>query len=163
MPEIEVVINWQKLDNWNDVFELRDESEDSGIYMITGHHPVFGDDSLLYIGLAQDQTFSERFEQHRPWLNNEWDMDIYIGRVYSIADDPDYNDDLWDNVIADVEALLIYFHSPPYNCKFISQRPTPATNLRVLSTGDSGDLYPEVSHLGLARYDNEYPRLVDEE
>ena len=64
MEEKIVVIEWEKIDQWKKVSE-KNGDEDYGIYQVTGYHPVFGDDSLLYIGKAQDQTFGERFEQHK--------------------------------------------------------------------------------------------------
>ncbi len=79
MEETKVVIEWEKLKKWDDVFEKDDENKDSGLYQITGHHPVFGDDSLLYIGMAKE-TFSERFKQpgRREWLEQEQQIeDVY--------------------------------------------------------------------------------------
>ena len=36
------------------------DDDDCGLYQIYGRHIIFGDDSLLYIGMTQ-QTFSHRF------------------------------------------------------------------------------------------------------
>ena len=156
MSEIKVVIKWEKIDPWSEVLE-KNEKDDYGIYQITGHHPVFGHDSLLYIGKAQDQTFGTRIKQHKDWLENkELDVTIYIGRIASIDDENNktYHDNRWRPVIESAEPLLIYFHSPPYNSQHISEAPEPTTELRIINTGDCGMLYPEISHKGLGVYDN---------
>ena len=151
MSEIKVVIKWTRLKKWGDVFDLDDDEKDSGIYMINGHHPVFGDDALLYIGQTKKQTFCERFVQHEEWLKNEWNKTIYVGRVISIDDEDEkiYHGNRWHAVIKNSEAMMIYFHSPPYNSKNISNPPRYSKKLRIINIGDCGDLYPEISHEAL--------------
>ena len=56
------------------------------------------------------------------------------------------------SVVRDAEALLIFFHSPPYNSQHISEAPKPSKNLRIINVGDCGELYPEISHKGLGLY-----------
>ena len=162
MDECTVVVEWGRLKDYQEVFDLNGK-DDYGVYQITGYHNMFGDDSLLYIGMARDQTFGVRFKQHRTWLEAEWGKTIYVGRVISIDDESEdvYHGNLWNSIIDDVEALLIYFHSPPYNSRSISDRPDPERKLRIINTGDCGDLYPEISHRGLEFYDNK-PRPSDE-
>jgi len=36
--------------------------EDYGIYQIYGTHPIYGNDTLLYIGKASQQTFARRIK-----------------------------------------------------------------------------------------------------
>ena len=149
MSETLVVIEWERLAKWNDVFEKKDEKEDYGLYQITGYHPVFGDDSLLYIGIAQEQTFSKRFSQHKNWLNEEYGIEVYVGYIKSIADKENFRESAWEVILKDAEALLVYFHSPPYNSQHISEMPGLERNPRIINTGDYGDLYPEISYEGL--------------
>ena len=156
MDERTVVIEWRRLENWQDV-EKMDKEEDYGLYQITGEHPVFGEHSLLYIGMAKDQTFRKRFTQHQNWLKSEWGITVYLGRVDSVDEDRDFHENLWKSVVEDAEALLIYFHAPPYNAKSISDQPDPTAPIRIINTGDYGALYPEISHKGLSLYDK-YPR-----
>jgi hypothetical protein len=151
MGDKTVIIEWEKVDNWKEVEKLN-RDEDYGIYQITGHHPIFGNNSLLYIGKAEDQTFGKRIEQHKNWLQKEWDVTIYIGRTTNIEND------IWNTIINDVEPLLIYFHSPPYNSQHVSEAPNPKTKLRIINTGDCGVLYPEISHIGLEKYDKHRPK-----
>ncbi len=147
MEEYLVEIDWTRVGKSDCVDGLTEEN-DYGLYEIAGYHPVFGDDSLLYIGMTQDQTFSERFMQHKSWLKDEWDITVYVGRIRSIdgKDSQDFHGNLWRSVVEDAEALLIYFHAPPYNSRSISEFPEPTHNLRIINLGDCGDLYPEVSH-----------------
>jgi hypothetical protein len=151
MSEIKVVIKWEVLKELEDVIKSRNESEDSGVYMITGHHPVFGNDSLLYIGMTKDSTFGGRFSQpdHKKYIKQEWGVKIYIGRIDSINNDEDYSQELWESIIEDVEALLIYFHSPPHNSRSVDSFPDPNNDLRIINIENYGALYPEISHEAL--------------
>ena len=151
--EKSVVIEWTKVES-HDVWEKLDKNEDYGLYQILGYHPVFGNNSLLYIGMARDQDFKTRFGQHENWLKKEWDENVYVGEIKSIDEktNADYHGNEWRPVVKDAEALFIYFHSPPYNSQKISEIPKPSNNLRIINVGDCGELYPEISHKGLALY-----------
>jgi hypothetical protein len=164
MPEIKVVIRWKKIDPWRKVLD-KNEGNDYGVYQVTGYHPVFGDNSLLYIGMTRDQNFSTRFGQHEDWLEREWGVKVYVGRVDKIDDEDeiDYNGNRWRAVVFNSEALLIYYHSPPYNCKHISKPPEPYNNLRIINIGDYGELTSEISHYGLRIDGIPPPRPVDED
>ena len=67
---------------WDDPVRLEaiqqfDGEDDYGLYEVYSHHVVFGPGSLVYIGKAQEQTFTDRFEQHeREWLSEENDVTI---------------------------------------------------------------------------------------
>jgi len=155
-----VVLQWEKIgsmDKWPEIEKLTGD-EDYGIYQITGYHPVFGNNSLLYIGKAQKRPFATRFKEHKEWLEKEGDITIYIGRTTNIG-----NED-WEAAIEDTEPLLIYFHSPPYNSRSISNFPEPihGNDLRIINIGDYGELFPEISHQGLKR-DEKVPRPSDEQ
>jgi hypothetical protein len=84
----------------------------SGVYQVYGHHVVFGANALLYVGMTDDQTFSARFGQHEHWLRFENDVEVRLG----VFKDPNGR-----ALLADVEALTIWWHSPPYNSKNIWQ------------------------------------------
>ena len=152
MDEKTIIVQWGGktiIDNIDD----SNGKEDYGLYQIYGYHPVFRDNSLLYIGMAEEQTFEERLNQHqKTWLKEEYDITLYIGRITSINRNEDFNDKEWSLVLKDSESLLIYFHSPPYNSQDINKFPEPNMDLRIFNVGDSGDLYPELSHMGLRLY-----------
>ena len=97
---------------------------------------MFGPASLLYIGRTE-QSFGERFQWHCDrWLWDDqetWDVSIRLGRV--CPDAPD--------VLADVEAFEIYWHSPPYNSSNINSY--NGQPLSVQNDGERGDLLACVS------------------
>lgn len=117
---------------------------DYGLYQIYGHHNVFGPNSLIYIGKAEQQTFAARFAQHwENWLKFEREVTIYLGRIHHEDRREDDNWAEWQQLVSDAEKLLIHWHTPPYNSQFISEytgRP-----LHVQCWGDRGRLLPEFS------------------
>lgn len=120
---------------------------DYGVYQVYGRHPVFGRDSLLYIGRAVRQTFAQRFLQHAPWVREALGVTIHLGRL---ADDDFSHSDgwtEWDQLVCDVEALLIFRHSPPYNSQSIGTY--NGQSLHIQNWGDAGDLMQECSSLWL--------------
>ena len=112
-----VRIEWEGPYAFADVLALNDEERDYGVYQIYGEHVVFGEGTLLYIGIARDQTFGRRLSQH-DWI--EEDNEIVVGRIAESDykhDRPDWSD--WHELLGDVEALEIFWHSPPYNSKYL--------------------------------------------
>ena len=116
-----------------------------GIYQIYGDHPIYGHNRLLYIGKAQDQTFSER-------LNNRADFkeSIFYERISFICIGMLYlndicNKDNWKNMISEVEKLLIKGHSPAYNSNGIKGLFNEVENITVFNWGKYRELLPEIS------------------
>ena len=133
---------------------LDNKSSDFGIYQIYGHHPVYGSNVLLYIGKAQDQTFSIRISQEG-WDNNEdyKNIQIYLGKIYNENNFPanEEGDREWDKRISQAESMLIYAHEPARNSSNIltvsreNQKLEIFKNIRVLNYGQYRSLMPEVS------------------
>ena len=112
-----VRIEWEGPYAFADVLVLNDKERDYGVYQVYGEHVVFGEGTLLYIGIARDQTFGRRLSQHA-WL--EEDNEIVVGRIAESDykhDRLDWSD--WYELLGDVEALEISWHSPPYNSKHV--------------------------------------------
>ena len=108
-----VRIEWEGPYDLEEALTLRDEEEDYGVYQVYGEHVVFGEDALLYIGNARDQPFGRRLYQH-DWIDDY--HKIFVGRIADADykhDPPDWDD--WYELLQDVEALEIYWHTPPYN------------------------------------------------
>jgi hypothetical protein len=101
-----------------------------GLYMVYGDHPVHGDRALLYIGKAN--PLDRRLKEQQFWLQYEWRLEIYLSSV------------LQSN-LDDVEKLLIYAHSPPYNSYCISMVPKLNGPIRIWNDGKLSKLYPEIS------------------
>ncbi|MCY2989671.1 MAG: hypothetical protein NTY19_17605 [Planctomycetota bacterium] len=102
----------------------------SGIYLATGDQPLYGRGVLMYIGRTR-RGFNHRLPEHE-WLCSEWSVEIYAATVD-------------EALIDDVERLLIYVHSPLYNCSNVSEPPRLASPLRIFNIGRFWGLYPEVS------------------
>lgn len=96
-----------------------------GLYQIYGHHPVYGSDALLYLGMSQKYTFSSRFrdEGHGAWTKMDADtVKIYIGHLGCLVQPistPEDND--WEFMIKTAESLLIYSLGPAYNSQEIKE------------------------------------------
>ena len=140
-----VRIEWEGPLSLDEVKELADGDEDCGLYQIYGRHIIFGDDSLLYIGMTTS-TFRSRFfsgrEPHIEWLVEEEGVSVYVGRIVEEDykhDPPHWSD--WQNVLKDAEALTIYWHSPPYNSSNIETY--NGQQLKVVNLGNPGDLCAE--------------------
>lgn len=129
--------------------------EDGGIYQIYGNHLVFGQKSLLYIGMVNggNSTFGARFDAHQKrWLledQAEVDIFIHVGRLMK----GDYQGQPgWATLVEEIEKLLIYYHSPPYNSHHINSYnsiPMLDSNLHVQNLGKCGVLVFELTNLHL--------------
>ncbi len=51
-------IDWENNFSVDKVIKDRSGKDDCGIYQIYWKHPIYGPDSLLYIGIATDRSFS---------------------------------------------------------------------------------------------------------
>ncbi|MFI4955106.1 MAG: hypothetical protein ACHP9Y_04255 [Gammaproteobacteria bacterium] len=94
---------------------------DFGIYQIYGHHPIYGSDSLLYIGKANLTTFSERFKSHQDewiWFRNKGTIHFYIGRLGG-EQHVSIEDSQWSEMIDWAEKLLLNYCTPAMNSSSI--------------------------------------------
>jgi hypothetical protein len=116
---------------------LYDDGEDYGLYQIYGTHILFGPESLLYVGKATEQTFSQRFRQHRAWLDAEAPVHVYLGRTY-VPGRHDGPASSWAADVAMAERVIIYKYSPPYNSSSVAEAPVlPVTpRLTLHHTGE---------------------------
>jgi hypothetical protein len=144
-PSRLVPLEWEGPLPLNEALKKTNNKVDYGIYQIYGHHIVFGPSSLLYIGRACEQPFASRLAQHGDWLRHESDLTIRLGRIPP----GHYEDDAkggwkdWTQLVKDVEALAIFWHSPPYNSSNINSY--AGQPLRVQSWKNRGHLLPEFS------------------
>ncbi len=116
--ELNVIeIKWSGPHKLDDVKEFYND-DDYGVYQIYGTHPIFGSNTLLYIGKANSQTFSTRLIQHNDWL--DWlpsDVSIHLGRLGAIKD---VSIEEWEKQIDVAERLLIFYCKPPHNSSNIN-------------------------------------------
>lgn len=147
-----LTVNWSGPYSWQEIIQRFDDGgkpplyggPDYGLYQIYGHHILSGQDTLLYIGRATQQTFSARFRGHRDWLYKEEGLQVYIGRI----DDPErhYPENSWSAWVRDVEiaeCLLIYKYSPNYNSVSIAEPPSllPYQQVTLQHQGQSHQLF----------------------
>jgi len=130
----------QKTDKYNiKNAKLNNESVDFGIYQIYGFHPVYGDNVLLYIGKANNQTFAKRISQEN-WSENadSKNIQIYVGRLFA-AKQPSYSE--WETLINIAEKMLIYAHAPAMNSS------------NILNISKNKDFLKEFEDIRIFNYD----------
>jgi hypothetical protein len=138
---------WNKavLNNFNDF----DSERDFGVYQIYGSHPVYGDDALLYIGKAAQETFASRMKGH-------YDFDAYnLTKIHLgyFCEIDDMDEQKWEDAISIVEPILIKSHMPALNGTGVKRLlESPDENILVFNWGEIGRLFPEVSNLRCSGY-----------
>jgi hypothetical protein len=150
-----VHIIWEGNFSVDEVIKNKSGDNDYGVYQIYGKHPIYGLNSLLYIGIATDQTFSKRFDEHnKKWLR-DLDLssvtvclgDVYLqpGKVYKESEDF-VSPEEWERITKQCEQLLIYALAPGYNSRNKqSINELELRELHILNWGDRRDLFPEIS------------------
>ena len=157
VPEYEIKIQWEGPFSLNEVIQKMIDSgedpdwdgKDYGLYQIYGRHILHDKNTLLYIGMATEQTFSQRFIEHRTWLLEDQDEDdirIYLGRIY----DPKKhtkkeNWKSWKKDMRLAEKILIYKYSPNYNSEGLTTEPdlSPYDSIRLVHLGEKNRLETE--------------------
>jgi hypothetical protein len=140
------------------------KTTDYGVYAIYGHHPVYGSDTLLYIGKAQDQTFGQRVPQEgwdKGSMEDPAHNEIYVGRLKG-PNTPTREDCKKEIDLA--EKLLIHAHGPAYNSQQIgevSESDPEVCNARVLNWGYHRAIRPEVSGLRWTRVATEKTKAYE--
>ena len=157
-----VRVEWKGPLSLDEVKELDDDDEDCGLYQIYGRHIIFGDDSLLYVGMttwAFERRFFSGDDPHISWLVEEEGVSVYVGRI--VEEDYEHDPPLWsdwENVLKDAEALTIKWHSPPYNSRNIETY--KGQLLKVVNLGARGSLEEEYISSNRKRWG--YPGNDDE-
>ncbi|RJX75236.1 hypothetical protein DZ860_00685 [Vibrio sinensis] len=124
------------------------------LYQIYGSHPVYGRDSLLYIGLSDRDEIFKRLEEHT-WIQNQADLcQIYIASCGNFANWEAWRKDgrkRYDRneskniTLSAIESLLIYAHQPSYNSAGLKSTSFAAKPFRLFNSGKRALLLPEVS------------------
>ncbi|MBB6732695.1 hypothetical protein [Cohnella zeiphila] len=143
---VRVDLDWDGPYKLSQLASISDVSKDYGIYQIYGHHPIYGPNVLLYVGLASRQTFGTRIAQEG-WEQNKdsKNVEVYVGRLCG-ASTP--SDDEWDRLIKLTEKLLIFSHTPAANQSNIGSIPFAALEeLHIFNWGNHRSLSAEVSGL----------------
>ncbi|MBF0565030.1 MAG: hypothetical protein HQK89_07300 [Nitrospirae bacterium] len=94
----------------------KDRTDDYGLFQVYGEHILSGRDTLLYIGIAINETFSANIGEIKDWLYEVGDISIYLGDTYNSNKhtvERDYFTWRRDTNIAN--NILIYKYTPNYN------------------------------------------------
>jgi len=136
-----MLIQWEGPFNYDELASINNNETDYGIYQIYGDHFVYGDNVLLYIGQASQQTFGTRIMQHSYWLED--DYTFYVGRLSGLNTPPDA---IWHDEISSAESLLINIHTPAFNSTNINGvNNVNLENIHILNLGNYKKLLPELS------------------
>lgn len=127
---------WEGPFTMNEAFEKEDSKTDYGLYQIYGTHPIYGGDSLLYIGKSDQNVFRYRMESHsREWISKEASpVSIYFGYLVGENEIPP-SEEIWSRYIEYVEKLLIYCTQPSYNVREKYLKPIFEKEFIVLNFG----------------------------
>jgi hypothetical protein len=148
-------IEWEGPYLLQQLASFKDPSKDIGLYQIYAHHPVYGNNVLVYIGKVSGarQSFATRISQHGWGAGSEPDRErvvVYLGRLKGQITP---GKDEWNREIDLAEKLLIHAHAPAFNSTHImavSEGPgisPEVQNVRVLNWKSHRSLHREVSGL----------------
>ncbi|MBL0381331.1 MAG: hypothetical protein JKP90_17180 [Desulfofustis sp. PB-SRB1] len=163
MENLFIHLIWDGPYNLDSIKNLKNLSEDRGLYQIYGQHSLYGHSVLIYIGKAEDQTFSKRITQEdwSYWHDDSKNIEIYVGRV---ADKISVESEEIKRRISISEKLLIFAHCPVYNTsnsKGVYR--DVEKEYHVLNWGKKRDIFPEVSAMRFSchnEYISEYKPLI---
>ncbi|MBM4275326.1 MAG: hypothetical protein FJ134_12825 [Deltaproteobacteria bacterium] len=146
MPSKTIFIEWDGPYDFDEWEELTDESCDYGLYQIYGVHPVYGEETLLYLDRTTDRPFGARLSDEQPYWEAEGDfhpLSIYVGRL---AGEMTPGGDAWGREIDLATRLLIFAHAPVFNGRELGAAPdSDLKEVHVINWGAHMDLAPEVS------------------
>ncbi|ENO1848371.1 hypothetical protein ACA874_001942 [Vibrio vulnificus] len=133
-----------------------EHSESQVLYQIYGHHPVYGADSLLYIGKTEQlKGIKDRVPEHK-WIYNQCDAcKIYFASCCEFVnwkmweslegEYPKYDSSKTGIDIRHIESLLIYAHHPSGNSQSIQSLCFEQQHFRIFNTGKRKALERELS------------------
>jgi len=160
-PPLIIHLQWDGPYTWQETWNGKDKLDgptDYGIYQIYGCHFVYGVDTLLYIGKANQQTFAQRLKQETRWGYHQDPkrVSVYVGRFSGWDGTPSMKS--WEGQIDLVEKLLIIAHMPAYNAQkeLSAKADKELRNVHVLNWGSYRSLLPEASGLRYtSKFDDE--------
>lgn len=146
---LDIHIKWEGPFTLNEALNLRSAS-DYGLYQYYGAHLVYGVDTLLYLGMAQKQTFGARISQHNWHVWTSTNIEIYVGRVCALAQ---LSESEWEHHISLAERIILQSHGPSFNTCNLNTIGHKEGDVRVMNWGKRKLLLPEVS---ISRWEGEF-------
>jgi len=133
--EFEVItLDWKII---KDVEDIKNLSPDSGVYQIYGDSPIYGRDTLLYIGKASN--FKNRVNGHisniESFITRQPNINFRFAKVEL-------------NLLSIVEQILIVMHKPSFNSANIIEISSKAKQkgYYIQNHGKRGLLHLEVTN-----------------
>jgi len=167
MINIQIInLNWIEY-VWNEnVYTKFEKDKDRGIYQIYGDHPVYGENTLLYIGQTKDQVYSQRLKQHGYFEKSHIHSLRRLHLSY-FSKTGDINQENRLDFIDLTEKLLINAHFPAYNSQEIKDaidKEYFKNEILIMNWGERGKLLPECSSLRYSTYfwGDEYTKIFND-
>lgn len=140
--------NWEDVisENLNSTEHFLNGSDCFGLYYITGSHFIYGQETLLYLGKAQEQRFGFRLNQHDDFDNTNipFIKKLFIGKLLKRDDG---NEDSWGDAIDLSEKLFINCLVPALNSQNVKGllNKEQYGDVLVCNWNDIGFILPEIS------------------
>lgn len=137
----DIHIDWDGPFTLDQALQLQSDI-DYGLYQYYGDHPVYGQNTLLYLGKAVDQPLGRRLSQHNWQLWTPSPVQIYVGRL-CVNDSIDVAEAR--KLLSLAEVILLYSHSPGFNTSNLNSIGHKGEDVRIMNWGMRKSLFPEVS------------------
>lgn len=137
----DINIDWQGPFSLEQALQLQAET-DYGLYQYYGEHPIYGQNTLLYLGSATKQSLGKRLSQHNWHLWSATPVEIYVGRLCT---DKPIEITVARQKLCLAESILLFSHSPGFNTSNLNSIGHKGDDVRVLNWGKRKSLFPEVS------------------
>jgi len=133
----DIIIKWEGPFTANEIRQ-KTGGEDFGIYQVYGNHRIYGQNVLLYIGKAVEQTFGVRMPQHDDWFDWEENQQTYfLGRFCGLEQILIKD---WDAQIDLAEKYLIYHCQSAWNSSGLNININNYEKAKIYNFGNKGSL-----------------------
>ena len=146
-------VYWEGPYNLDNIDKFQEDNSHC-LYQVYGHHPIYGNDVLLYLGKTEKQGITTRIKQHK-WINNQSDnCKIFVASCSVFEDWKKWKNDQRERYvkydsnrvsIENIESLLIYAHQPSYNGSKLKSVNFGHHPFRIFNSGKRKSLFPEIS------------------
>lgn len=124
------------------------------LYQIYGTHPVYGANTLLYIGRTNRKKIYTRLKEHS-WIDAQSDeCQIFVASCGYFMGWDKWHEDKRERyepyqcdsiLLSAIESLLIYAHQPSYNSANLKSTSFAKLPFRLFNSGRRAMLNPEIS------------------
>ena len=163
MADRKFVLSWYgpySYHEWEDALktaEYEGYSNAFSIYALTSSHQLYGDDSIVYIGMTIRDILSRLGDHSKWWEGKAYLATIHIFSTWENYDNSTLSDALYvhpdndDNMnttlaaeISEIEEILIYSLAPAYNSRSKNSAKKSA-DIRLFNVGSKNTIPNEIS------------------